>query len=81
MIAILKLPKSSRRAECGMRNLFLPFYFFLFTWSGVTVDLKKPKGMTQPPLPHPLRFFVLLCLSLLSVFAMADAAPVAPTIA
>jgi len=36
--------------------------------------------MTQPPLPHPLGFIVTVCLSLLSVIAMTDAAPVAPVI-
>lgn len=39
-----------------------------------------PKGMTQPPLPHPLQLFVALSVASLSL-AITGGAPVPPIIA
>jgi len=42
---------------------------------------KKPKGMTQPPLPHPLQLIVV-ALSVASLsFTMTGGAPVPPVTA
>lgn len=48
---------------------------------GMTLRTKKPKGMTQPPLPHPLQLIVV-ALSVASLsFTMTGGAPVPPATA